>query len=53
MATFLLIHSPRVGALTWPLVADELRRAGHQVIVPNLFATPDATLPYWQHNVEI
>ena len=50
MATFLLIHSPRVGALTWPLVADELRRAGHQVIVPNLFAAPDETLPYWQQH---
>ncbi len=50
MATFLLIHSPRVGALTWPLVADELRRAGHPVIVPNLFAAPDASLPYWQQH---
>src|SRR3977135_2672789 len=50
MATFVLIHSPRVGALTWPLVADELRRSGHQVIVPNLFAAPDPLLPYWQQH---
>ena len=50
MTTFILIHSPRVGALTWPLVADELRRARHQVIVPNLFAAPDETLPFWQQH---
>ncbi|MBI1257769.1 MAG: alpha/beta hydrolase [Chloroflexi bacterium] len=50
MTTFVLIHSPRVGALTWPLVADELRRAGQQVIVPNLFVAPDQALPYWQQH---
>jgi hypothetical protein len=50
MATFLLIHSPLVGTQTWSLVADELRRMGHQALVPSLFAAPDPALPYWQQH---
>jgi hypothetical protein len=36
MATWLLIHSPLVGAATWTPVAAELRQRGHETIVPDL-----------------
>jgi hypothetical protein len=52
MMTFLLIHSPLVGPLTWTLVADELWRRGQRAIAP---ALPDARRiipPYWQAHAE-
>lgn len=36
MITWLLIHSPLVGAATWTLVAAELRQRGQEVIIPDL-----------------
>ncbi|MCB9136417.1 MAG: alpha/beta fold hydrolase [Anaerolineales bacterium] len=36
MACFALIHSPLVGPLTWKLVAQQLKEAGHTVILPTL-----------------
>lgn len=51
MATFLLVHSPLVGAETWRPVADELQRMGHVAVVPSLFRATDATLPYWKQHV--
>ena len=36
VATWLLIHSPLVGAATWKPVAAELRRRGEEAIVPDL-----------------
>lgn len=36
MATWLLIHSPLVGAATWTPVAAQLRQLGHDVVVPDL-----------------
>jgi hypothetical protein len=35
-ASFVLVHSPLVGPVTWSWVADELRRRGHYVVVPSL-----------------
>jgi hypothetical protein len=51
MTTYLLIHSPLVSPLTWSLVADALHRQGHQALVPSLFGTPNASLPYWRQHV--
>lgn len=42
MATWLLIHSPLVGAASWAPVADQLRERGHDVVVPDL--TPALTI---------
>lgn len=39
---FVLVHSPLVGSLTWTLVAEELRRRGHDVVLPRL-DNPDST----------
>ena len=42
MATWLLIHSPLVGAATWAPVAEEIRRQGAEVVVPDLTPTLSA-----------
>jgi hypothetical protein len=46
MTTFILVHSPLVGPMTWSRVADQLRRGGHQAIVPTLSNTPDTQAHY-------
>ncbi len=46
--TFVLIHSPLVGALTWSKVAKELHRHGYAVCLPHLTDSDDVPLPYWQ-----
>jgi len=48
MPTFILIHSPLVGLLTWMLVADELRQRGVNAIAPSLAAGGAGCRPYWQ-----
>src|SRR3954469_17423614 len=48
MTTFVLIHSPLVGPLTWQPVADELRRMGAAVVVPSLRDADPHAGPYWQ-----
>ncbi len=49
MTTFILIHSPLVGSMTWSLVADELRKHGHQAVLPTLTNDPAFT-PYWKQH---
>ncbi len=51
--TFVLIHSPLVGPLTWALVAEELRQRGREVIVPHLADSPEAHASYWQQHAEL
>lgn len=49
MIAFVLIHSPLVGALTWSLVADELRRRPIEVVVPALINERSAdNTPFWK-----
>ena len=36
MSSFILVHSPLVGPVTWTWVAEELRRGGNRVVVPSL-----------------
>lgn len=50
--TFLLLHSPLVGAETWQPVADELRRYGYAAVVPELPADRDPVLPCWQADAQ-
>lgn len=49
--TYVLIHSPLVGPLTWRLVADELERLGYSVVVPTLTTDPQGDHPYWRQHV--
>jgi hypothetical protein len=42
---FLLVHSPVVGPSTWRWVADALKEAGHEAIVPNLVAAAETGDP--------
>lgn len=48
MPTFILIHSPLVGPLTWALVAGELSRRGHPTLTPALPDSRSISQPYWQ-----
>ncbi len=48
---FVLIHSPLCGPLTWPPVAEELRRQGVAVALPAFAGDGTATLPYWEQHV--
>jgi hypothetical protein len=47
MALFTLVHSPSVGPATWMPVADRLRDAGHETVVPSLLTVADGGAPYW------
>ena len=49
--TFVLIHSPLVGLVTWSLVAEELRARGYGVITPEL--TDNGESPFWRQHVDI
>lgn len=54
MTTYVLIHSPLVGPMTWALVAEELSRRGVGVILPTLTTNPDGEQPYWrQHMAQV
>ena len=48
--TFVLIHSPLVGLLTWSLVAEELRARGYEVVTPELI--DDGQSPFWRQHVD-
>jgi hypothetical protein len=50
--TFVLIHSPIVGPMTWLPVADEIRRRGHDAIVPSLLERWRQGPPYWRRHVD-
>lgn len=50
--TYVLIHSPLVGGLTWTLVADQMRHKGLDVVVPLLLDSPDSQEPFWKQHAE-
>lgn len=52
MSTFILIHSPLVGPLTWALVAGELSRRGHPALTPALPDSRSIAPPFWQAHAE-
>lgn len=45
--TFVLVHSPLVGPSTWTGVAERLREAGHEAVVPSLAGVTDGPPPYY------
>ena len=48
MTTFVLIHSPIVGPLTWSLVGNELKVRGAKAIVPDLAYDLAPRGPFWE-----
>jgi hypothetical protein len=50
MSVFALIHSPIVGPSTWSLLAEELRRRGGEVAVPDLDGVEGGDEPYWRQH---
>jgi hypothetical protein len=50
MYTFVLVHSPLVGPLTWSLVAAELRGRGMEVVTPELRQEERAAEPHWRQH---
>ena len=48
--TYVLLHSPLVGPLTWQLVKAEMEQRGLEAITPTLSDRSDLTLPYWQQH---
>ena len=49
---FVLVHSPSVGPLTWTPVADRLRAAGFDSVVPSLLDVANARPPFWPRVVD-
>ncbi len=47
----MLVHSPLVGPTTWEAVACELRRRGHEVLVPELTGSLTGGPPYFPKQV--
>src|SRR5215472_1659606 len=52
MAVFVLVHSPSVGPATWQPVAQRLRAAGHDALVPSLLGVGGDHPPYWRRVVD-
>lgn len=50
--TYVLIHSPLVGPLTWQLVKAEMEKRGLDAITPTLSDHPDSAQPYWQQHAK-
>ena len=50
--TYVLIHSPLVGPLTWQLVHLEMEKRGIDAIAPTLTNHPNSTRLYWQQHAE-
>lgn len=48
--TYVLIHSPLVGPLTWTLVAGRMRKKGIEAVVPALTDSPDSKEPFWKQH---
>ena len=52
MPSFVLVHSPSVGASTWAPVAERLRTLGQHAVVPSLLGVGDGDPPFWPRVVE-
>jgi len=48
--TYVLIHSPLVGPLTWQLVKAEMEQRGLEAITPTLSDDSVSAQPYWQQH---
>ena len=52
MTTYVLVHAPMVGPVTWRPVADELAKRGHVAVVPSLVGRAWLGAPIWKRHVE-
>jgi pimeloyl-ACP methyl ester carboxylesterase len=52
-ATFVLVHSPSVGPLTWAPIAKRLEASGVGTIVPSLVGVAEASPPFWRSVVRL
>ena len=50
--TFVLIHSPLVGDLTWKLVRNQMKQHGLNVVLPLLKDSPDSSEPFWKQHAD-
>jgi hypothetical protein len=50
MITFVLIHSPLVGPMTWQPVAEILRQKGSEVFCPELTSPAHSETAYWRYH---
>jgi len=50
VTTWVLVHSPLVGPMTWEPVAAELRRQGEHVAVPDVGAAEAPAEPFWRYH---
>jgi len=50
--TYVLIHSPLVGPLTWELVRKELEQRGLDAVCPTLLDDPRSDQPFWKQQAE-
>ena len=50
---FLLVHSPLVGSTTWTPVAEALKHAGFEVVVPRLDSPAAIEGTYWSRHARI
>ena len=51
MSTFVLVHSPLVGPLTWSLVSEQLRERGADAVAPSLLGVERDDDPHWRRHV--
>jgi hypothetical protein len=50
--TYVLIHSPLVGPLTWGPVRQELAQRGLDAVCPSLLDDPRSDQPFWKQQAE-
>ncbi len=50
MDTYVLLHSPLVGPLTWRLVGAEMQQRGLEVVMPLLQDSPGPNVPFWEQH---
>jgi hypothetical protein len=49
--SFVLVHSPLVGPVTWSALVPELERRGHRALVPDLDGDEGDPTPLWRQHV--
>lgn len=50
--TFVFIHSPLVGALTWSLVAQRVQQRGYACLLPALSERSDSSDSFWKQHAD-
>jgi hypothetical protein len=53
VTTYVLVHAPMVGPMTWRPVAEELARRGHIAVLPSLMGRAWLRAPIWKRHVDV